>query len=311
MITHFALSKRWKEYDVFARQKVSSFRYSRKAVTEMASRYQELVAELEQHDNSDKATSADATAEEQSSKAEELLFTELCEFCLWGNATDLSLLTNLTFSDIQKLQGSDARKSAEKNILVNDISRAFGMLRKAKADAKGANRQCRVDIALDNAGFELFVDLVFAGFLVAAGLATNVVLHVKQIPWFVSDATPTDLEELLRMLSDPQSTFESKSDKDESGGDEQPFDKSELDAIYFLYQHWTRLRKEEKLELRHDAFWHQPGGHVRMVKDAPQLYQDLKQSELVIFKGDLHYRKLTSDVSQNSFAIFVVVCYYW
>ena len=42
-------------------------------------------------------------------EAEKILFMEMCEICLWGNATDLSLLTSLSYDDIQKLQGSEAR----------------------------------------------------------------------------------------------------------------------------------------------------------------------------------------------------------
>ena len=92
---------------------------------------------------------------------------EMCEICLWGNATDLSLLTSLTYEDIQKLQGSEARKASEKNILVNDLEAAYDALLEAKKVGKESRQ---VDIVLDNAGFELYVDLILAGFLLSAGL---------------------------------------------------------------------------------------------------------------------------------------------
>jgi hypothetical protein len=45
----------------------------------------------------------------------------------------------------------------------------------------------RVDIILDNSGFELFVDLIFADFLIQSGIADTVVFHAKAYPYFVSD----------------------------------------------------------------------------------------------------------------------------
>lgn len=125
MSTFFSLSTHWKSYDVFSRQKLSTFKSSRAAVLELAVKYKELIVQLE--DGS--ATSKDA---EELEIAERLLFTEMCEICLWGNATDLSLLTSLTYEDIQKLQGSEARKSSEKRILVNDLSSAYQVLKTAQ-----------------------------------------------------------------------------------------------------------------------------------------------------------------------------------
>lgn len=295
----FAASQYWKDYDVFYRQKMSSFGYSRKAVIELASRYKSLVEEIEEQKSNAKSIRPQDQAE-----AEKMLFTELCEFCLWGNATDLSLLTNLSYSDVQALQGSEARKSAEKNILVNDIGAAFEALMLAKdSDEESKKKRC-VHVVLDNAGFELYVDLVFAGYLIAAGYATEVVLHPKEIPWFVSDATTTDFEALLQALNNPTSAFASSSSNETSEAKDSTLSQEECGVLSYLYHRLSTLRGEGKITIQENSFWHQPGSHWRMPKTAPQLFEGFKQSELVVFKGDLHYRKLTADVSLFIFSTF-------
>ncbi|PYI29460.1 DUF89-domain-containing protein [Aspergillus indologenus CBS 114.80] len=281
--TLFSLSKHWKGYDVFARQKLSTFKSSRPAVLELAARYKELATEAE------KGNEGGRTAE-QVEQAERVLFSEMCEICLWGNATDLSLLTSLTYEDIQKLQGSKARKAAEENILVNDLDAAFDVLQRARRERKTHER--RVDIVLDNSGFELFVDLILAGYLLSAGLATTVVLHPKVIPWFVSDVTPPDFMALINALADAQGFFTAP---DESGRKHDPLSEKELSEVTFLFDHWSHLHAEGKLIIRPHTFWTLPGGYWRMPALAPDLYEDLQQSELVLFKGDLNYRKLTND----------------
>ncbi|KAF1351701.1 DUF89-domain-containing protein [Lizonia empirigonia] len=285
----FKQTKNWRSYDLFARQKMSTFKSSRPAVLELAGRYKDIVTELQQ-----KHTVKGAETQEQLEAAEEILFREMCEICLWGNATDLSLLTNLSYEDIQKLQGSEARKNSEKNILVNDLDKAFKILTAAQ---KAGKKDRRVDIVLDNAGFELFVDLILAGYLVASGLATSVVFHPKLIPWFVSDVLPADFAALLSALADPQS-FSALSEEDKAAGKQpQPLSDAELGNLQFLFQHWTSIYAEGQLVLRPNDFWTAGGSYWRLPKAEPQLYEDLKSSELVIFKGDLNYRKLTADAA--------------
>ncbi len=282
--TSFSLSQHWKSYDVFAAQKINTFRSSRPAVLELAARYKDLVKQLDGH----KGKPIDT-------EAEKLLFTEVCEICLWGNATDLSLLTNLTYEDIQKLQGSNARKAAEKNILVNGIPTAFETLQKAKAE-RVAER--RVDIVLDNAGFELFVDLILAGYLLSAGLATVVVLHPKCIPWFVSDVLPSDFAALLGALRTPREFYETPSEEDQrQNKTPAPLSETEVEHLSFLFEHWSRLHAEGQFIMRPNRFWTHSGSFWRLPHVAPELFSDLKTSELVIFKGDLNYRKLTGDAS--------------
>lgn len=182
---------------------MSTFKSSRPAAVELAARYKDIA---EQTRKSAGVASAGNPAEIQ--EAEKVMFMEMCEICLWGNATDLSLLTSLTYEDIQKLQGSEARKNSEKNILINDLPAAFDVLMNANKTGK----KSRVSIVLDNAGFELFTDLILAGYLINRGLASEIVLLPKSIPWFVSDVMPKDFADLLNALADPQAFYTSSSD---------------------------------------------------------------------------------------------------
>lgn len=282
--TSFALSEHWKTYDVFARQKIKTFRSSRPAVLELAARYKALLKQIEEGHGK--------PADEE---AEKILFMEMCEICLWGNATDLSLLTNLSYEDIQKLQGSEARKNAEKNILVNDLPAVYELLRKSKAAGK---KERRVDIVLDNAGFELFVDLILAGYLLSSGLATHVVLHPKDIPWFVSDVLPSDFAELLNALASPKKFYETPSEDEVlQNKTPEPLADKEAEDLSFLFQNWSQLYAEGQVILRPNRFWTHPGSFWRLPSVEKELYEDLKTSDVVIFKGDLNYRKLTGDVS--------------
>ena len=285
--TLFSKSTHWKNYDIFAKQKISTFRSSRAGVLELATRYQELVTQL-----SSKST-------EEIEVSEELLFIEMCEICLWGNATDLSLLTTLTMDDIQKLQGADARKAAEENVLINDLKGAYETLKKARSERPKEDR--RVEIVLDNAGFELFVDIILAGYLLASNLATHVVLHPKSLPWFVSDVLPADFAELLNALADPQKFYTTQSD-DDKHIDRHPesLSEKEVQELEFLFKHWSGFHSEGQLMLRPNDFWTQGGSFWRLPALAPRLLEDFKESALVIFKGDLNYRKLTADVFTRS-----------
>jgi hypothetical protein len=271
---------------VFAGQKISTFRSSRPAVIELAGRYHELITQMQKIDKKH-----DANADE----AEKILFMEMCEICLWGNATDLSLLTSLTYEDIQKLQGSEARKASEKNIIVNDLQAAYDVLKKAKSEGK---KERQVDIVLDNAGFELYVDLILAGFLLSAGLATNVILHPKSIPWFVSDVVPADFGALLNALANPQAFYSTPSDDEKNTGKSPvPLTEKEISELSFLFSEWSQFHAEGQLMLRSNRFWTEGGSYWRLPTSDTRLHGDLKESELVIFKGDLNYRKLTGDVS--------------
>jgi len=103
----FSISKHWKDYDVFKRQKCATFSRSSTAVFELSTRFAEPFHYEE------------GATDEEKVKARELVFRELAQVCLWGNATDLSLLINMTEEDIKNLQstGGEHLAATEKNIL--------------------------------------------------------------------------------------------------------------------------------------------------------------------------------------------------
>ncbi|OJZ83143.1 hypothetical protein ASPFODRAFT_699001 [Aspergillus luchuensis CBS 106.47] len=272
----FSRSISWKGYDVFARQKTSTFKASKTAILELSTRYKAVLN----------------TAALEDSTVEAFHFKEMCEICLWGNATDLSLLTSLTYEDIQKLQGAEARKSQEGNVLVNDIPAVYDVLNKLRQE-KGIGG--RVDIVLDNSGFELYVDLLLAAFLLSAGLASKVVLHPKSMPWFVSDVVPADFTDLLVALSEPDRFF-GGDDKNRRQEKEAVLTEQERDDLNSLCAQWKDFQRSGELIVREDSFWTTGGSYWRLPHIAPGLFDELQESDLVIFKGDLNYRKLTGDV---------------
>ncbi|KAI9678888.1 MAG: hypothetical protein M1829_001872 [Trizodia sp. TS-e1964] len=279
----------WKDYDVFRRQKISTFKSSRPAVLELTAKFKEMITQLESRPETEPA------AKSLLQEAEKLLFTEMAEISLWGNATDLSLLTSLTYEDIQKLQGSEARKKSEKNIVVNNIDKAYRILETAKFNEPNSER--RVDIVLDNSGFELFVDLLLAGYLLVANLATNIVLHPKSIPWFVSDTLPSDIAILINAIANPQAFYLKQTDDEKHAGTvPEPLTSEQVADFTFLLHKLIEFQQEGKLIIRPNRFWTLDCGYWKLPVLDKDLFEDLKKSELVIFKGDLNYRKLTADI---------------
>ncbi|KAJ5175185.1 uncharacterized protein N7482_001062 [Penicillium canariense] len=252
-------SKHWKNYDVFKRQKDSTFVKSRAAVAELASRYVQVVADT---------TLAQTESKEEAKK---VLFIEMTEIALWGNATDLSLLANLTLEDLQKLQGSEAIQKSQRNIVDNDTDDVWGYLQRT---AGQTSRQ--IDIVLDNAGFELFTDVLYAAYLLDSGISTSVRLHAKEFPWFVSDVTASDVDSLFEHL-----------DSGECFPDREYLDQ--------LVPRLRKLFQSGAITITSDPFWTTPFSFHEMPSKAPALFKELQNSYMVIFKGDLNYRKLTRD----------------
>jgi len=247
----FAHSEHWKGYDVFQRQKDWTFINSRAAVEELAKRFSTVVS-----------------TNVPGAEADQLLFEEMTQIALWGNATDLSLLTKLSLEDIQSLQGSEAIARNRRNIVADDTEDLWEYLT--------GHIPGRVDLVLDNSGFEFFADLVYASYLLRRKLAATVRLHTKTFPWFVSDVTSRDVTATLDLLSSNQH-FPNRPGIDDL-----------IDMV-------KDDLKTGNLVVTSHPFWTTSLPFKALPDFAPDLMSDLRDSSVVIFKGDLNYRKLVND----------------
>ncbi len=177
---------------------------------------------------------------------------------VWGNQADLSVWpagTNQpSYSDSQL---------AEEHLLADDTNQAIQLFEQVGKSGR------RVDILLDNAGFELVNDLALVDFVLENGLAGEVRLHVKPYPTYVSDATETDIRHTVEFLENNRHTASSAFGKRLRAG----LDGGRLQVTSSLF--WTSPY----------SGWQLPGG----------LRQELAGSGLIVSKGDAHYRRWLGD----------------
>lgn len=254
----------WVSFDPFESKKRGAFKASESGVKELCLRYKELSGRL-----LDPKQRAQFTTE-----ALYNLFVEFIEVSLWGNAIDLSLLANATMEELQSHQGSKAVAEANKRVLCNDIKAAWAGLTEDPPEKRS------LDIVLDNAGFEFFTDIVLSLFLLDAKIVSKITFHCKTRPWMVSD---TMIKDYALFKKDILGTFPGS----------QP-------EIEYLMNHLEAYKKAGKFCLAESEFWtadldywHLPSEED--VCGSRKLYEHLRKSSLVIFKGDLNYRKLTAD----------------
>lgn len=263
--TYFTLSTHfWHSFDIFATSKRSSLVSSKKGTVELVKRFRGVLRAIAEKQAVDEDT-------------EKAIFEEMIQISLWGNATDLSLLTSLSVEELNSLQGKAVREANKKNILADDTEQVWSLLSRLRS--MGVYKD--IHIVLDNAGFELLTDLVFAGYLIQSGYAEKIVLHGKRMPWFVSDVNPEDLYYLIEGFAD--------------GTIYDDIDAADKDDLQEAGKYWKGLIRSDRLEFRSELFWTTQHPFGRLPSVEPALFEDLADAELVIYKGDLNYRKLTYD----------------
>lgn len=187
--------------------------------------------------------------------AADVLFETLLHSALWGNRADLS---NLTVKE-QALAGLAAQD--EKHLLLIDHSAEVHRLLAAGVQ--------RVDFINDNVGLDSLFDLVLADFLLTHGWAQRVAMHLKDRPFFVSDAMPQDIEAVLAALT-----------------------QSSNSSVRSLAARLAGAQAAGRLLLKTDPFW----TSFQMFRDMPaELQADIAAAEFAIVKGDVNYRRLLDD----------------
>ena len=108
-------------------------------------------------------------------------------------------------------------------------------------------------------------------------------MRVKDQAWFVSDITPQDITWTLNQLG--------------RGVDN-------TDPLVVLADRWSSYIQSGVWTVQADSFWTYPHSFNMMASTDPTLYSELGEADLVIFKGDLNYRKLAGDLNWETTVTF-------
>ena len=173
-----------------------------------------------------------------------------------------SIIVHLNLSgNMADLSHLSALKTDKIKLLIDHTDKLPNKFRQAK----------RIDIILDNSGEELFYDLLLTYWFLKKTNIEKINLHFKTMPYFVSDALISDYRFLIEQLT--------KDDKNKN------FVLSIKEYV-----------KNGKIVLCSNDFW-SDGYNFNQMPES--LLKEMNQSDLLIFKGDLNYRKLVEDRDWN------------
>ena len=173
---------------------------------------------------------------------------------LWGNRIDLSYAASME---------RGATNIGADDLLADDRPH---ILQQLSEDASSL-RAGVVHIIADNSGSELAMDLALIDALLKGGVS-QVILHVKAHPTFVSDAIPADIWSLINAMEEHSITAQRLAVR--------------------LNEAWLKRH----FVIASDFFWN--SRHF-IWKMPPSLANAISGALLVIVKGDANYRRLIGD----------------
>ena len=174
-------------------------------------------------------------------------------FDLWANRIDLSYAASAT-------RGTEI---SPEDLLVDDRDALLESL----LTASNQGRKGSVTFIADNAGSELAMDLILADCLLRH-VAARVVIALKWHPTFVSDATPSDVWQMLKEMHKRGQRAAALAER--------------------LRAAWD----DGRLRLLPHPYWNSS----RFLWDMPaSLENNISHERLVIVKGDANYRRVVGD----------------
>lgn len=193
-------------------------------------------------------------------------FCLLMKLNLWGNRCDLSITSG---KEAKTLSSPFAAiLDLDDSVLVNQIEQTYECI------TSGNSNDNIIDIVNDNVGYELFTDLCLADFIIREKIAKTVRFHVKAMPWFISDVNVSDFNWTLKTLR--------------SHPDENVSQLGQRCSDYLFSGKFVLIEPVH-------SFWTTGYEFDKMKEIDQHLYDLLSESHLIIFKGDLNYRKLLGD----------------
>ncbi|WGK69091.1 ARMT1-like domain-containing protein [Candidatus Haliotispira prima] len=129
----------------------------------------------------------------------------------------------------------------------------------------------KIDILIDNTGIELLADLVLSLVLLELEYVEKVHFHVNILPVFVSDTIQSEYGDDFKILIDY-------------------LEKLELDTE--IPSKYKSFLDDKKIEIKPNLFWNM---HLDFKEHNLLFNRIIGQSDLIIVKGDLNFRRLIQD----------------
>jgi len=172
---------------------------------------------------------------------------------LWGNRADLSNFT------VREGHTPDVTLE-QPHILIDHTAQVMETLHEGLRHIAFIN---------DNVGADSLYDLALADHFLRHGWARRITFHLKNQPFFVSDAMPQDIRYMIAGLQRAESAI-----------------------VASLGHRLNEALVSGRLTLTTHPFWTRCLGFRDMPRE---LHRQLEQADLIILKGDVNYRRLLDD----------------